>query len=301
MEYRYTTDLSALATLRAVVERGGVNAAAQALHIGQPAVSKRLRSLEEMYKLPLVEKMAGRLRLTEAGEKVYGFAVQTLDRQTELFNKLGYLRQGRKVLRLEVTFAIGEHFLSSLLVDFSEVEPLITVESRLAYGRQIETDLATGLADVALLENAPDHPDILVQKWMEDELVLVCGSGHPLANASVIAVDKLTDFNYVLREKRSSVRDALDEALAHIEVFDLSVHMEVGSTDAITDILSHGKFASFLPLFAVRSAVKTGLLHRIHIEGVRMRRTLWLARHRSCLDTPEVNSFISVVKGQTRI
>ena len=44
MEYRNLPDLKCLATLRAIVELGGVEQAAQALNIGQPAVTKRLQS-----------------------------------------------------------------------------------------------------------------------------------------------------------------------------------------------------------------------------------------------------------------
>ena len=58
--------------------------AARALKIGQPAVTKRLRALEECYGLPLMERVGGRLKLTAAGEKVYPLAAQTLDRQLAL-------------------------------------------------------------------------------------------------------------------------------------------------------------------------------------------------------------------------
>ncbi len=46
MEYRNLPDLKALATLREIVERGGVAEAGRALNVGQPAVTKRLRALE---------------------------------------------------------------------------------------------------------------------------------------------------------------------------------------------------------------------------------------------------------------
>ncbi len=46
MEYSHLPDLKGLAALRAIVELGGVEQAARYLHIGQPAVTKRLRSLD---------------------------------------------------------------------------------------------------------------------------------------------------------------------------------------------------------------------------------------------------------------
>ena len=62
-------DTNGWAALRAVVELGGVSEAAKALHVGQPANTKRLRALEKVYAIPLNERSSGGLQLTPAGEK----------------------------------------------------------------------------------------------------------------------------------------------------------------------------------------------------------------------------------------
>ena len=227
MEYKDLPDLQGWAALRAVVEKGGVSAAAEKLNIGQPAVTKRLRALEKSYGLPLMKRNGSPLKLTEAGEKVYVLAVQTLDRQRALREEIQAMARGETSMRLEVTFSIGEHLLPSLLLQFSEQHPEFRAESRMAYSRQIQADLATGLANLALLEYAPDHPDVLVQKWADDELWLVCGANHPLVNTDLLPVEQLTELSYVLREARSSPRVALDEALKQIGIDGLSISMEV--------------------------------------------------------------------------
>ena len=91
MEYNKLPDLNGLATLRAVVERGGVEAAARVLHIGQPAVTKRLRALEASYGTALMERKGRRLVLTPAGERVYDFARLVLERQQSLLDDLAAL------------------------------------------------------------------------------------------------------------------------------------------------------------------------------------------------------------------
>lgn len=290
-------DMNGWATLRAVVEKGGVTEAARALHIGQPAVTKRLRALDNHYGVALMERVGGRLRLTQAGEKVYVLAVQTLDRQRALEEELAQLAAGKTSMRLEVTSSIGEQLLPDRLLHFNEQYPQFKVETRVAYSRQIQTDLATGLADLGLLEIAPDHPDILVQKWMDDELWLVCGAGHPLADTEMLPVEALPDLSYVLREKRSSTRITLEEALRAIDISQLDVPLEVGSTDTILEILARGRHVSFMPRFAVRERVERGLLRHIKVAGFRIPRTLWIARHRSKLDHPVVEAFIQAVRG----
>lgn len=247
-----------------------------------------------------MERVGGRLRLTPAGERVYAFAVQVLDRQAALHEDLQSLATGLTTLRLEATAGIGEHLLPDILLQFAERYPRYKVISRIAYGRQIQTHLATELTDLALLETTPDHPDILVQKWREDELWLVCAPNHPLAQTEMIPVERLAELTYVLRERRSAIRESLDEALRRISIHDLKVAMEVGSSDAIIEILGRGKHVSFLPRFMVEEPVRAGRLWHIKVTGFRIMRTLWIARHRSRLEHPVAEALIGLLREITQ-
>jgi len=297
MEYRNLPDLKSLATLRAVVELGGVEEAGRALHIGQPAVTKRLRALDACYGVTLMQRKGRRLGLTAAGERVYTYARLALDHQTLLLDDLSSLREGENRLRLEVTFAIGEHLLPDLLLQFNEACPQYRLESRMGYTRRIQTRLATGLSDLALLEQAPDHPDILVQKWLDDELLLVCGRGHPLSGSGLLPVAELVRLRYVLRERTASVRSTLEKALADIGIREIPVSMEVGATDTIIEMLERGKHVSFLPRFAVAEALAEENLYHVKIEGLRIKRTLWIARSRANLDNAAAEAFIRLLRG----
>jgi DNA-binding transcriptional LysR family regulator len=296
MEYGNLPDLKGLATLKAVVELGGVEQAGHALNVGQPAVTKRLRALERCYGVKLMRRDGRRLILTPAGEHVYNFSRLVLDHQTSLLDDLEHLHAGQNKLRLEVTFAIGEHLLPEQLLRFAEIYPDHRIQSRMGYTRRIQTRLATGLSDLALLEQEPDHPDILVQKWLDDELVLVCGPSHPLWDSGLLPVQELTQLNYVLRESQSSMRIILDKALSDIGIDHLPVAMEVGSTDTIVEMLDRGKHVSFLPRFAVAEALRNGSLYHIKIQGLRIMRTLWIARSRSNLNNPVAEAFVQLLR-----
>ena len=301
MEYKNLPDLKALATLREIVERGGVAEAGRALNVGQPAVTKRLRSLERCFDIELMVREAGRLRLTAAGERVYAFARLVMDHQVELLGDLKQLRAGRDRLRLAVTQSIGEHLLPELLLAFADRYPDYRIDSRVGYSRAIHTRLATGLADLALTEIQPDHPDVLVQKWLDDELVLVCSPNHLRGDCDMLAVAELPKLTYVLLERESSMRITLDQTLADIGIHDLPIAMEVGSTDTIVEMLDRGRHVSFLPRFAVAAAVAAGELHVIRIEGLRIWRTLWIARTRANLDNPVAEAFIKLIRQQVPV
>ncbi len=296
MEYSKLPDLTNLATLKALVEGGGVSEAARIMHVGQPAVTKRLRALEDNYGVPLTQRINGRLQLTEAGKKVYHTATLVLERHLALQEELRSLALGTELLRLEVTFAIGEHLLPGLLIRFNEDHPKYRIDSRLGYTRQIIKHLATGRVDMALLEAAPEHPDILVQKWQDDKLWLVCGSRHRLAQTGQIEIAELNELEFVLREPRSSVRIALDTSLREVGIDKLNTTFEVGSSEAIIDMLEPGKYASYMPRFSVEQRVKEGSLHHIRVNGLEIVRALWIARSRTALTHPAAEAFIRLIQ-----
>lgn len=296
MEYTNLPDLAGWATLRAIVEKGGVMEAARKLRVSQSAISKRLKQLEECYGIPLMERVSGRLRLTEAGEKVYMLATLTLDRQLALREEINAMAEGKTRLRMDVTFGIGEHLLPDLLLQFKEQYPNYLIDFQTAYSRQVEKDLAMERVDMALVEMAPDHPDVLVQKWLEDELWLICDASHPLSGTELLPVEELANQQYVLREKTSSIRESLDEALRRIGIEKLNIALEVGSSETIIEILEHGKHLSFMPRFAVHERVSEGELFHIKIAGFRILRTLWIARNRAALDHPVAEAFIEMIR-----
>jgi DNA-binding transcriptional LysR family regulator len=237
-----------------------------------------------------------KLELTTAGDKVYAYARLVLEHQASLLDDLASLRAGHNRLRLEVTFAIGEHILPDILMHFADSQPDLRIESRLGYSRRIHTRLATGLADIALLEQSPRHPNIKVEPWMQDELLLVCGPGHPLWDKTSIQISELEALHYVLREASSSIRGTLDKTLQKNNMRLGHIDMEVGSTDTIIEILQRGKQVSFLPQFAVHNFLERRHLKHIKIDQLHINRTLWIAYNLANLSPYKADSFINMLR-----
>ena len=69
-------DTQNLQAFTAVAETGSFSAAAEQLHLTQPAVSYRIRRLESALGIPLFESPRRRLILTEAGTRLYAFCTK---------------------------------------------------------------------------------------------------------------------------------------------------------------------------------------------------------------------------------
>ncbi|MCU0673637.1 MAG: LysR family transcriptional regulator [Myxococcota bacterium] len=82
----------------AIVEAGGLAAAAKRLGVSHPTVSEQLRKLEEQLGLRLFERRGRRLELTENGRVVYGFAEQIFGMGAALLDAVEGRREGRTVV-----------------------------------------------------------------------------------------------------------------------------------------------------------------------------------------------------------
>ena len=67
-----------LRLLQAVIESGGLSAAAERLHLTQSAISHQLKALETVLEQPLVERGARPVQLTPAGKRLLQLADATL-------------------------------------------------------------------------------------------------------------------------------------------------------------------------------------------------------------------------------
>lgn len=289
--------LGGLAALAALVEGGGVAQAAKRLSIGQSALTKRLQALQASYPVRLFSHINGQLRLTEAGERVYALATRVLELQQATWQELQALSQDKPLLRISATHDISEYLLPELLVAYQAHHPDCQVKSHVAYWLQILQDLATGTsADVALLEQPLDHPEILMQKWRDDELWLVCRPDHPFAEHARIAPSQISALTLIFRETDSSIRETVENSLHSFGVSGLNVALEIGPSEAIISAIRCSDHMGFLPRFAVQARVAAGELQRIEMEGIEIKRALWLARNRKRLGHAPSEEFIGLLR-----
>ncbi|MFN3937226.1 MAG: LysR family transcriptional regulator [Gemmobacter sp.] len=146
---RYTLDqLQAFLT---VVRLGGVGKAAQALNLTQPAVTARIRNLEQAIGAPLFERGAGGMRLTKRGELLVGYA-EAHDRlarniQRDVMDPAGV--EGR--LRLGVSETIAQSWLPALITRLHQHYPRLEIEFNVDVSVVLRAALLARKIDLAIL------------------------------------------------------------------------------------------------------------------------------------------------------
>lgn len=167
-----------------VVDRGSIRAAARALRLTQPAITKAIRELEADLGTPLIRRSVRGIELTEFG-RLLTVRARLAQRQLELAREeIEALRDGNSaIVRVAVTPMVLLEVMAPALAEFRARLPLARVclfEGLLNTGVPM---LREGQLDFAMMGTVPDAlgPDFEFRPLRALDMAVLCRRGHPLA------------------------------------------------------------------------------------------------------------------------
>ncbi|WP_271411703.1 LysR family transcriptional regulator [Pseudomonas sp. Q1-7] len=181
-------DLASLNAFIAIAEAGSFSEAGERLHLTQPAVSKRIASLEQQLSVRLFDRLGREVSLTEAGRALLPRAYQILnvldDTRRALSNLSGDI-SGR--LTLATSHHIGLHRLPPLLRAFTKAYPQVALDIQFLDSEVAYEEIVHGRVELAVITLAPETalPVQAVPVW-NDPLDFVAAPEHPLARDKTI-------------------------------------------------------------------------------------------------------------------
>lgn len=276
-------------------------AAADALCLTQAAVSQRIRALETELEVPLFERHAGRVTLTDAGRQLHDYARRILTLHREARQQLGAAGAGLSgELRLAASTVPAEHLLPAILQAFQRSHPAVRVAATVADSAQVLAAVERGDAVLALV-GRPGPADWADSKpFARDQLLLIVPPGHRWAKRRSITIDELKQEPLVIRETGSGSRACLEEGLARAghRPDELRIGLELGSNEAIKEAVLRGAGVALLSGFAVRHDLETGRLRGLSIDALEMSRDLYAVTDRRRVLPPTARAFQEVLEGQ---
>jgi DNA-binding transcriptional LysR family regulator len=259
--------LQQLRTFRAVADHMSFSAAAVDLGISQPSVSYQVKELETVLGLPLLDRLGKRVRLTEAGEILYGYARRTLnlvDEAAVTFEQMRGLRRGR--LRVGATTTVGIYVIPLALGAFKKCNPGLQVSLDIAGRNTMQDRVLKGMVDMAILSPPVDDADLVAEPFMNDELVMVLPAGHPLASRGKLTLRDFKGEPFLSREAGSGTRLAVERA-AQTAGVTLQTAMELGSNGAIKHAVEAGLGVAVLSRHAIERERRDGGLVVVEVAG----------------------------------
>ncbi|MFC4100980.1 selenium metabolism-associated LysR family transcriptional regulator [Paenibacillus xanthanilyticus] len=282
-----------------VAERGSFSAAAQALHMTQPAVTMQVQSLEDYFGTKLLQRSTKRIDLTEAGRALMPFAMRSIEliRETDA-HMSKFTKQLKGRLQLGSSLTIGEYILPRLLGPFGQEYPHIAISMKVMNTSQIMEDILGHQLNFGLVEAPVNHPDIHTEAVMSDELLLVVDKTHPLAQAAEVSIADAIAYPFVLREQGSGTRLVMEEQMrSHdIDPSKLKIVMELGSTGAVKSAVEAGLGISFLSASSVKHEVALGLIHTIPLTDITFKRQFYSIYLKSALLPISAVTFLTFLR-----
>lgn len=258
---------------------GSVRAAAERVHLTQPAASMALAQLEHMLGAPLFDRERGRLHLNARGRELLPQAQELLERHAE-FGRLGsgQVDELSGELRIGASNTVGNYRVGELLGDFVRAQPQVAIRLRVANTETIAAELLDHALDVGCVEGPVTHPQLEMRAWRDDALVVCAPPDHPLAHKRRLQPADFAGARWVLREPGSATRATSERVLAQLPPGETV--LELDQIEAIKQTVVAGLGIACLPEVAVRDAIANGRLTALKTPFLDLRRKLSLLLHR---------------------
>ena len=243
--------------------------AADSLHMTQPAVTFQIRQLEEYFNTRLFDRTHNRVSLTEAGQRVYGYADRIFELYDEMENTIRELTGDVSgVVTLGASTTIAEYMLPFLLGDFKNKNPEVNIRLKVSNTEGIVSMVENNVIDLGIVEASVNNKNLQVDVCRVDQLVAIMPPNHPLANHKELTADELIDFPFICREEGSGTREVITDYLKkHItSENEMKVCLELGSPEAIKGAVEAGMGISIMSHSTVVKELKLNSLAAIPLS-----------------------------------
>lgn len=254
-------NLNDLQAFRAVAELSSFRKAAAALHVSQPAFSRRIEKLEEALGVRLLDRTTRSVSLTSVGREFDRKVQQLLD---DLDHTLLGIRGVAATRMGEVTVACvpsaAYYFMPKVISRYHERYPKVRVKVFDASANEVLRAVSEGDADFGLNFVGGQEPDIEFTTLLEERFVAACRRDHVLAGKRSVSWSDIARYDYINVSKTSGNRLLLDQALSHLPDRPQSIY----ETQHVTTML--GLVEAGLGIAAVPSIAMPGADHPLLVS-----------------------------------
>jgi DNA-binding transcriptional LysR family regulator len=283
-----------LQVLCEVAEAGSFSLAAEKLHLSQSALTQQIKNLEDYYDLKVFDRTGKKVLLTEEGKVLFEIATQILDLNREAEEIIADLKGlSRGTLRIGTSYSFADYYLPTLLMDFHEKYPKISIQVSAGNSSQIIDNTLLYKNDIAFVANHPGNHKLVVREFMSDTLVAIIPLQHKLAERESITLNELNRELLILREQGSSKRKLVDETFRKKRISPRII-MESASTAAIKKMVEKGAGIGILSSQLVKNEVEANVFKALPFTEVEMAHKFYLIYRKDKFFSQALKAFVDM-------
>lgn len=290
-------DLRVLKYFLAVADCGSFSAAAKAVFIAQPALSRHVSALENSLGVRLFERQPRGVRLTMAGLVVYESAHRMLAESQWMQSQLHHPVGAEETL---VIFGTSPT-LSRVLVPgiFERCQRAasgirLTVKENFTKG--LIEDLDRSNVDIAILTN-PDsavYSRLTLRPLLEEPFVLVTQAGRRVGRT--VSLSRLERIPLLMTSFHHQI---VEPQLAPLRVR-LNIHSLIDSLDSIRELVMKGRWSALLPVSVMAPLNGNGKFTVSEVSGVQLHRRLSVATRADQQGNVVLNLVHEMIQGEAK-
>jgi DNA-binding transcriptional LysR family regulator len=240
----------------AVSEQRSFSKAAGFLHITQPAVSKRIQSLESELGVRLFDRVGKRIYLTDAGNLLQPRAESLLREMTDTRRLLRNLnREVEGVLSLATSHHVGLHRLAPVLKTFAQRYPEVRLDIRFEDSEAAHELVRRAESELAIVTLDPQgDAELEYEQLWDDPLCFVVAPEHPLAEAGPATLKELARHPVIMPGLATYTGRIVAEVFADARI-ELNPAMSTNYLETISMLVSTGLGWSVLPASMVENLI----------------------------------------------
>jgi len=288
-------DLTSYIAFLAAAELGSFSKAADHLYITQPAVSKRIATLEEQLGRQLFDRIGKRVMLNEAGHALLPIAeriMQDVRESQKVIDNLSGNVSGH--LSLVTSHHIGLRRLPDTLKQYAIDYPQVRLDLAFMDSENACQKIEQGSYELGVV-TLPLTPSkrLKVSSLWNDPLCIVVAANHPLvtlANNQSITLNQLAKYSAILPAVGTYTRTVIEKPIIQKHGA-LDVILETNYLETIHMMVSIGLGWSALP----RTMLDSSLIE-IKVKGLHIERTLGIVQHDGRSLSNAGKAFIEILK-----
>ena len=271
-----------LTTFLSVAEHGGVLAASRAMHVSQPALSARLRRLEDAVGQALFDRSAQGMTLTEAGKRLLPVArrlPKVLREALEAVDPTAGVKLAGP-LRLSASTTLADFVLPPLLAEYARTREVSGVELRVGNTDEVLGAVRSGRVALGAVEGLRRAAGLHLEPFANDEIIPVYSPDRlprEVRNKlqKVSRTRDLAQLPLLWREPGSGTRRVIEDAFRRrgVPVSSLRTDFVLGGTLALRGAALAGLGIAFLPRRTIGQELALGRLVAVEKPALRVRRT----------------------------
>jgi DNA-binding transcriptional LysR family regulator len=276
-------EIDQIETFLAVGTYGGFHRAAAALRISQPAVSARIRALEDSLGVKLFTRTGGTLVVSPAGKALRPHAEQLLRDVTKARQAVHQLQPSSSgTLSVAAALSVCTYFLPDVMKAYQATNPKVMVSLRSGTSVQVLKMVLDGEVEIGVARSL-NHPEVETMTLRDDPLILVGHPKHPAAQRRHVLLEDVETMPLIFFDRGSSDWTLTQSLFRRAGQLPNTV-LEVETIEAAKRMVERKLGLSFLPQIAVIHELRKGKLVAVEItnaEALQRNLDVIYPRHRA--------------------